>query len=79
MSNQSGFTSKDGKTNASITHVSGGGNSSGGYISVGGQVSHQVGPNTSVNAGGQVNHSQSFNGGGGNTSWSGNVGITHRF
>lgn len=73
------FTSNSGKTRSSITHMTGQANSSGGYVSVGGEISHQVGKNTTIYTSGQIGHSQSFNGGGGRTSGSGQIGITHGF
>ena len=72
-------TSNNGKTSASITHVTGGGNNNGGYINVGGQVSHDIGSNTQIYAQGNVGRSQSFNGGGGQNSYGGSIGIQKRF
>jgi len=73
------ITSSSGKTTGSITHVTGGGNNSGGYINVGAEVSHNIGKNTQVFGGGDVGRYQSFQGGGGKTSGGGYIGIRHNF
>ena len=69
----------DNKTKAEITHVTGGGNSNGGHINVGGQITHNVTPNTQVYAQGNIGRYQSFQGHGGQNNYGGGVGVKFRF
>ena len=79
MSKLPSVTSSDGKTTGSITHVTGGGNSDGGYVSTGAKITHDVGPNTQVFVQGDVGRSQSFHGQGGQNSYGGKVGVQWNF
>ena len=71
--------SQKGKTTSEITHIQGGGNNNGGYISVGGKISHDIGNNTQVYVQGEINRYQDFHGNGGKTSGSGTIGIQKNF
>lgn len=73
------ITSSDGKTTASVTHITGVGNSDGARFSTGGQISHDIGKGNSVFVGGNIDRTQSFHGGGGQTSYGGYVGFSHKF
>jgi hypothetical protein len=68
-----------GNTTIGMTHIGGSGNNNGATVSVGGQISQQITPNTSVQIGGNVTHSQSFHGHGGQTTGGVSVGISTRF
>ena len=71
---------KAGETFAKITHIDGSGNSSGGFISTGIEITHQVTPSVYVSANGNATHSRSFgHGGRGYNSGGGGIGIGIRF
>lgn len=72
MSSNSGWSGQ-------ITNVRGSGNNDGAHVGASGQISHPIGSNTSVNISGNIDRSQSFHGGGGQNTYSGSIGITHKF
>lgn len=67
------------KPKAEVTDITAQANEHGGHVSASGKVTQQINGTTSIEVTGNVGHSQSFHGHGGNTNWGVTVGVNKKF